>query len=347
MRTLRVGVIGLGFMGHRFSAIVRQLPTAELVAVADIREEVGRKVAADNGVEYMPDGLELIRRPDVEAVVVCTPEDAHVEYCMEAIQRGKGVLVEKPISHTVESAEQMIRAARQKGVTLMVGHTLRFNPAWAQAKERILAGEIGEVKTIRTKRVGPISNNKGWLEGRVSVPLFYGVHDLDIQRWFAASEPATVYAQANYGILSQYGYDVEDILWAIVRFQNGVLGVAELGWHYPDTFGGDIGPLVEVIGTRGSLAIHQSPDLIVVTDKGAAATDTRYAPVVYGLTKGAWQVQLEHFVHCALTGEEPRMTGEDATEALRLSLAAGQSAREGRVIHFPADSTRVGSMPRG
>ncbi len=335
MRILKVGVIGLGFMGHRFSAIIRELPTAELVAVADIREDVGRKVAADNGVEYISDGLELIRRPDIEAVAVCTPEDAHVEYCLEAIRLGKAVLVEKPISHTIESAEQMTRAARQKGVTFMVGHTLRFSPPWSQAKERILAGEIGEVKTIRTKRVGPISNNKGWLEGRVSVPLFYGVHDLDIQRWFAASEPATVYAQANYGILSQYGYEVEDILWAIVRFQNGVLGVAELGWHYPDAFGGDIGPLVEVIGTRGSLAIHQSPDLIVVTDKGATATDTRYAPLVYGLTKGTWQVQLEHFVHCALTGEEPRMTGEDATEALRLSLAASQAAREGRVIHIP------------
>ena len=218
----------------------------------------------------------------------------------------------------------------------MVGHTLRFNPAWSQAKERILAGEIGEVKTIRTKRVGPISNNKGWLEGRVSVPLFYGVHDLDIQRWLAASEPATVYAQANDGILSQHGYDVDDILWTIVRFQNGVLGVAELGWHYPDTYGGDIGPLVEVIGTRGSLAIHQSPDLIVVSDKGATAYDTRYAPLVYGLTKGAWQVQLEHFVHCVLTGEEPRMTGEDATEALRLSLAAGQSAQ--RRASYPPSS---------
>ncbi len=335
MRTLKVGVIGLGFMGYRYSAIFRELPTAELVAVADIREEVGRKMAAVNGAEYMSDGMELIRRSDIEAVAVCTPEDHHVEYCLEAIGLGKAVLVEKPISHTVETAEQITRAARQKGATLMVGHTLRFSPAWIHAKEQILAGEIGDVKTIRTKRVGLISNNKGWLEGRTSVALFYGVHDLDIQRWFAASEPITVYAQANYGILSQYGYAVEDVLWVFTRFQNGVLGVAELGWHYPDTFGGDRGPLVEVIGTRGSLAIFQSPDLVVVSEKEAMITDTRYAPVLYGLTKGAWQFQLEHFVHCALTGEVPRVTGEDGTEALRLSLAASQSAREGSVIHLP------------
>ena len=133
MRILKVGVIGLGFMGHRFSTIIRELPTAELVAVADIREEVGRKVAADNGAEYMSDGLALIHRPDIEAVVISTPEDAHIEYCQEAIGLGKAVLVEKPISNTIESAEQITRAARKKGVTFMVGHTLRFSPAWFQA----------------------------------------------------------------------------------------------------------------------------------------------------------------------------------------------------------------------
>ena len=136
MRILRVGILGLGFMGHRFSAITRELPTAKLVAVADIREEIGRKVAAENGAEYISDGLDLVRRPDIEAVVICTPEDAHVDYCLEAIRLGKAVLVEKPISHTVESAEEISRAARQRGVTLMVGHTLRFNPAWSQAKSR-------------------------------------------------------------------------------------------------------------------------------------------------------------------------------------------------------------------
>src|SRR3989304_1047441 len=86
MRILKVGVIGLGFMGHRYSAIFRELPTAELVAVADVREEGGRKVAADNGAEHLSDGVALIRRPDIEAVAVCTPEDHHVEYCLEAIR---------------------------------------------------------------------------------------------------------------------------------------------------------------------------------------------------------------------------------------------------------------------
>jgi predicted dehydrogenase len=334
MQSLRVGVIGLGFMGGRYSAIVRELPQAELVAVNDVRQDLGRSIAASTGAEYVADGLDLIARPDVEAVAVCTPEHDHVDYCMEAFRQGKAVLVEKPVADTVEAAERMTRAAREAGVTFMVGHTLRFSPCWTQAKERLDGGEIGEVKTIRTKRVGTIHDNKGWLEGRVSIPLFYGVHDLDVQRWFAGSEPASIYAQANSGILTQFGYHINDIYWAVIRFQNGVLGVAELGWHYPAGYAGERGPLVEVIGTRGSLAIHQSADVVIASESGAQALETRYAPQVYGLTKGVWQTQVEHFVNCVLAGEEPRMTGEAATEALRLSLAMEVSAKEGRVVEF-------------
>jgi len=335
MKTLKIGVIGLGFMGRRYCAILNELPQSELVAVADVRKERGQEVAASLGTEFLADGLELAARPDIEAVAICTPEHAHFEYAMEAIHHGKHVLVEKPIAHTIEAAEQMTAAARKAGLILMVGHTLRFDTCWVLAKERIDAGEIGEVKTIRTQRVGTILDHKGWLEGRVSLPLFYGVHDLDVQRWFAGSEPVSIYAQANSGILSQWGYEIEDTYWAIIRFQNGILGVAELGWHYQagHVFGGT--GSVEVIGTKGSLAIQEgSGQLLHISESCTRALDTRYGPQVYGRTRGIWRDQVEHFVHCVLSGEEPRMTGEDATEALRLSLAMERSAKEGRVIEL-------------
>lgn len=337
---LRVGVIGVGFMGKRYSAILRDLPQAELAAVADVRRDEGKQFAASMETEYVPDGLDLIARPDVEAVAVCTPEHDHVVYCMEAIRRGKPVLVEKPIADTVEAAEQMTRAARAAALTFMVGHTLRFTPSWVQAKELMDAGEIGEIKTIHTKRVGTISDNKGWLEGRVSIPLFYGVHDLDVQRWFAGSQPTSIYAQANSGILTQYGYRVEDIYWAIIRFGNGVLGIAELGWHYPRAQLLGAEDSVEVVGTKGSLLVRQpGGDVVITTDSNARCVDTSYSPQLYGLTKGSFHNQVEHFVHCVLTGQEPRMTGEDATEALRLSLAMELSAREGRVVELVQAST--------
>jgi predicted dehydrogenase len=335
MQSLRVGVIGLGFMGGRYSTILRQLPQAELAAVADLREDLGKEIAASTGAEYVADGLELIARSDVEAVVVCTPEDRHVDYCIEAIRQAKPVLVEKPIAHTVEAAEQMTRAAREAGVTFMVGHTLRFAPNWTGAKERIDAGEIGEVKTIRTKRVGSILDNRGWLEGRTSIPLFYGVHDMDVQRWFAGSEPASIYAQANSGILAQLGYNINDIYWAVIRFRNGVLGVAELGWHFPTGHMYLGAGEVEVIGTKGAIVVNQAtPGLVTVSDTDTRAANTWYSPQVYGITRGVLPYQVEHFVDCVLAGEEPRVTGEDATEALRLSLAMEVSAAEGRVVEF-------------
>jgi predicted dehydrogenase len=322
-------------MGGRYSTILKQLPQAELVAVADLREDLGKEIASSTGADYMADGMELIARSDIDAVAVCTPEDRHVDFCLAAFAQAKPVVVEKPIAHTVEAAERMTRAAREAGVTFMVGHTLRFAPNWTGAKERIDAGVIGEVKTIRTKRSGSILDNKGWLEGRTTIPLFYGVHDLDVQRWFAGSEPASVYAQSNSGILSQYGYDVQDTYWAVIRFRNGILGVAELGWHFP------IGHVylgageVEVLGTKGTIVVNQAtPGLVTATETNTRAANTWYSPEVYGVTRGVLPDQVEHFVDCVLSGEEPRMTGEDATEALRLSLAMEASAAEGRVIEI-------------
>jgi predicted dehydrogenase len=92
---------------------------------------------------------------------------------------------------------------------------------------------------------------------------------------------------------------------------------------------------VEVVGTKGTIVVNQAtPGLVTATETDTRAANTWYSPEVYGVTRGVLPNQVEHFVDCVLSGEEPRMTGEDATEALRLSLAMEASAAEGRVIEF-------------
>jgi UDP-N-acetylglucosamine 3-dehydrogenase len=131
---LRVGVIGAGVMGERHARIYASLPDVELVAVCDTRADIARALAKDLDATPYADFAELLRHPDVDAVSVCTPDDAHRAPCEAAAAAGKHVLVEKPLAMTVADAEAIITAATKTGVVLLVGHCLRFDPRYRTEK---------------------------------------------------------------------------------------------------------------------------------------------------------------------------------------------------------------------
>ncbi|HMN26917.1 MAG TPA: hypothetical protein PKE45_02090, partial [Caldilineaceae bacterium] len=101
-------------------------------------------------------------------------------------------------------------AARASGALLMVGHILRFEPRWVAARRAVAAGDIGAITSIATRRVGNILDQTV-LGGRTTIPLYYGVHDLDILRWFVGAEVETIYAARRTGVLHQAGYTVDDL----------------------------------------------------------------------------------------------------------------------------------------
>ena len=116
MRAIRVAVIGAGFMGERHARIYAGLPDVELVAVCDVHEEAARELAERTGAPaHYTDFAELLRRDDLDAVSVCTPDGLHREPCEQALAGGRHVLVEKPIATTVADAEAIVAAARGSG----------------------------------------------------------------------------------------------------------------------------------------------------------------------------------------------------------------------------------------
>jgi predicted dehydrogenase len=218
-----VAVIGTGMMGRAFAQICHQLPEARLLGVSDIVESAGRAAAEEFNVPYYKDFADLVSQPEVQAVIVATPEDVHVAPSVAALERGKGVMVEKPIADTAADARQIIGAAEKSGAVLMVGHILRFTTHYAMAKQMVDEGKVGDVQSMQIR----ILNGKSAqdrLKGRCSLPMFLGVHQYDLVRWIAGSEPARIYAESQFNVLRPLGYEVEDTTWALITFANGVLG---------------------------------------------------------------------------------------------------------------------------
>ncbi len=182
-----LGVVGLGFMGRRYARFVSAIDGVRLAGVHDLDTARAEEVAVEFGATVYPDPDALACAADVAGVIVCTPEDRHEQPALAALSAGKPLLVEKPVAHSLAAARAIAAAAERSGVPVLIGHLLRFEPRWVAARQRLDTGQIGEVVSISTRRVGNVRDQEV-LRGRTTIPLYYGVHDLDVMRWFAGAE---------------------------------------------------------------------------------------------------------------------------------------------------------------
>ena len=336
--SINLGIVGLGFMGRRYSEFLNRLAGVRVSAVCDVRAEVAQECAGLTGARIFAEADALATSPDVDAVFVCTPEDRHESVALAAISAGKAVMIEKPIAHSLQAASAIIDAAQRHGTLLMVGHLLRFEPRWAAAKRAIVAGDIGQVLSISTRRVGNVLD-QAVLRGRTSIPLYYGVHDLDIVRWFAGTEARSVQAVRRSGLLEQMGYPIHDLYFATLEFENNIIANAELGWHVPPAAVSAPTSGITVVGSAGCIHIDQGQTgFRVWTESGSSAVhpviDVTFWPEVHGVPGGALANELTHFVQCAQGIAHPIISPKDAYEALRLSLAMEAAADQQQRIQL-------------
>jgi predicted dehydrogenase len=333
MSPVPVGVIGLGFMGSLWARALAEHPGADLRIVSDVDTKVGQKAAASFSCRFVPDPLEAAAEKSIVGVAVCTPEHLHLEPALAALDAGKVLAVEKPIAHLVEAAELIRDRARERSLPVLVGHVLRFEPRYAALKRAIDAGEIGSVQAVRHERIGLVSDQHV-LKGRTSIPLYYGVHEFDLARWYAGGVKR-IYAERSSGVLRAAGYEIEDLYSAVLHFNSGAHGTAMLGWSLPKaTPGFGLGG-VTVIGERGMLRIAQGDTgLLSVGESGLRDIDVYYAPDVHGRLRGALSIEIDHFVDCMRGAADPVCTASDGLEAVRISLAMEASAATKRPIEL-------------
>ena len=243
----------------------------------------------------------------------------------------------------LEDADAMIQACADAKVKLMVGYILRFEITYALIKSAIAEGSIGRFLSAYARRVISISEARR-LGGRVSPVSYIAVHDIDQMLWYHPKAVKSVYAKALFGRVTEE-LNTYDSAWMMIEFEDGALGVHEVGWCLPEewakwrspaSWGGFGDVRMNVVGSEGSLNLDFTPmNLFGVNREGWKLPDTRHWPTMHGKLVGAAKLEMEHFFDCILEDKQPLITGEEGRRSLEVMLAAEKSIAEGGVVTLP------------
>ncbi|MDQ8192990.1 Gfo/Idh/MocA family oxidoreductase [Coraliomargarita sp. SDUM461004] len=284
-KELRLGLIGAGRRGAFAQYMHQPENNVFLTAAADTDPEALKafQETIEREVYVTQDYHELLARPDIDAVLISTPDDLHEEHAIAALKAGKGVYLEKPIAITIEGCDRILETARKQNGKLYVGHNLRHFAVMRKMKELIDSGAIGEVKTAWCRHFisyGGDAYYKDWHAERsrtTSLLLQKGAHDIDVLHWLCGGYTETVTAMGelslynritdrrdpkvkgdtywnmdNWPPLSQKGLnpviDVEDINMMLMRLDNGVLATYQQCHYSPDAWRN-----YTIIGTEGRI----------------------------------------------------------------------------------------------
>jgi len=334
---IRFGVIGLGNWGLMHVATFQSHPSAELTAVCDADADKAKRVAQEHGVpRWYDEYAALLADPQVDAVSIVTPDFAHTEIALAALQAGKHVLIEKPLATTLEDCQKIVAAADRSDKKFMVDFHNRWNPTFAKTKTYIERGELGQVRLIYLRLNDQIfvpTEMLSWA-GRSTVSWFIGSHCVDTILWLAGKPIERVYTVKRSGLLRSMGIDTPDFYESILELEGGGVAVMENCWILPNSTPSLIDFKCEIIGTEGTVYIDGSHHraLARYTKQEAGYPDVIVCPRVHGQVKGFAVESIRYFVDCLATDREPMCTARDGLAVTKVILAMERSAAEGQPV---------------
>lgn len=240
MKKLNVGVVGCGSWGRNHARVYKNLQVADLLAVADVNKRTAEEIGKMYNVDWYVDPVGVLERSDVEAVSICTPTVTHADIALAAIQMGKHILVEKPMTNTLEEAKSLIKAAKAQGLYLAVGFVERFNPAVVETVKKISNGEIGDVILAHARRV----SRRPLRIGDVGVIKDLAIHDIDIVNQLFKAEAQEVFATAG-----NIAHQFEDYANIVIRFEGNRNAFIETNWLTPEKSGASSSQALGVLST--------------------------------------------------------------------------------------------------
>lgn len=339
-KRLRIGMVGAGMIGQVHARALQGIDNAELVAVAEPREEAGQALAGANDATWHASYIDMLKDPAIDLVILGTPSGLHPEQAILAAQAGKHVITEKPMAISQDGATRMIEAANAAGTYLAVIFQNRISTDVFKARRAIEAGRIGTpligtafVYWMRTQDY--YDANGGWrgtwaMDGG-GVFINQSIHMIDALQWIMGGVASV---QAHTATLS-HDIETEDTAAASVGFRSGAVG-AILG---TTSSARDHPTRIEIVGTGGRVVLENnavtfwdgegklSDDLL--TDQDRALVGDWQPGEAFGV---GHQRQLRLIFDAIASGEEPPFAGQEARKAVDIILGIYESARTGRRV---------------
>jgi len=329
-RPVRIGIVGYGQIGRTHHEAIAAFDDAEVVAVA--RRE---RPAHDPGVDWHADYRELIARPDVELVAICTPSGLHARQALDALDAGKGVVVEKPLALTVEEGATVVRAARERGLFLSVISQRRTEDAARALKGAIDAGLLGRMvlgeALVRWSRDQAYYDSADWRGTRAmdgGVLINQAIHAIDLLCWLLG--PVESVAGATATLVRRM--ETEDTASATLRFASGALGAITATTAISPGLPAEL----NLFGERAVVELHDAavarweiPGVDSPVQTGQPGSGSTNPAAIGSL---GHQRQWRDIIDAFRSGREPLVTGEDGLATVATILAIEESSRTGQAV---------------
>jgi UDP-N-acetylglucosamine 3-dehydrogenase len=312
MKKLRTAVVGTGFWGKNHARVYKELAETELLAICDIDPGRANNVAKQFGVTPYTSMEKMFKNEDIEAVSVCTWSTNLAKEATKAVEKGKHVLVEKPMATSTKQAQKLLDAAEKTGVHLTVGFLMRFIPGLQQMKKAVESKTIGELVCATAKRVSQ------WPEriGDVGVVKDTAIHDIDVMLYLFDEDPIAVYAKTGSMRHKQF----EDYAQIMLTFEGGKSAFIESNWLTPYK--------TRILIATGSEAIMK---LDYITQELTVEDAKETVQPRYQIQEPL-RLELQHFANCILKKEKPLVTGLDGLKALRIAESAIKSSSTDKIV---------------
>lgn len=344
---VKVGIIGLGFMGTTHFRIHEQLGKSEIIAVADVDERkimgdwssvVGNIGDSDNskpvdmsGIKTYTDAMELIDNPEIEMVDICVPTYLHEKYVLAALKSGKHVLCEKPIGRTFLEAKRITAEAEKSDKFFMNGLCVRDWPEYRHAWELYASGKLGKVISATFKRVSPSIHGNAWQDWFIkselsgSALLDLHLHDTDLVRYFFG-RPASVTSFGVKGFRSDNGIDH---VVTNYDFGDGSLIMAEGGWDPAKTTPFEMS--FQIVCEKGTIRFSELGYKVMYEDGRIEEPK----PASENLPTG-WHVEIDYFLSSILNGTKPDkyLSTAEIRDSMAIIEAEELSIKEKRTVEI-------------
>ena len=327
--THTLGVIGCGYWGPNLIRNCISLPNCEVKYICDKDESrLTHLKKLYPSVEATKDFNDICKDPDVEAVFIATPVNTHFPIAHACLEAGKHVFLEKPFAASVAESDRLIQEAKNRELTLMVGHTFIYSAPVRKIKEIIDSGEIGEVMCISTRRL-----NLGLFQKDINVAWDLAPHDISIILYLLGKDPVSVNCQGK----AHLNEKIEDITNITMNFDNGAIAFVQSSWLDPKKV-----RETTIVGTKKMILYDDNEPLekIKIYDKRVETPphyDT-YAEFHYSYHYGdvtipyvkqiePLRVECEEFLDCIETGRASMSSGEEGRRVVRILEAASESLK--------------------